>query len=130
MPKVGSLGDIPFLVDSSTVIALNNLQWSGSVRYGEHRLHLGPTLLEYTGQEPMGGSFDLTLSSELGVNVMSLLDKIDKYTNRGKVMPLVVGSSSIGRRWIIKSYKASAKYYDKRGNISVAVVSITLMQYN
>jgi len=75
-------------------------------------------------------SFDIMLSSELGVTVMSEIEKIARYKDIGKTLPLVLGNSSIGRyRWTIKSFKVGMKYFDAVGNLSTAVVSLSLQEY-
>jgi len=130
MPQIGCLGDIPFIVSSNKTKTPNNIQWSGSARYGEHQRHLSTTLTEFTGIDPDKMSFDIMLSSELGVKVMSEIEKIASYKDRGKTLPLVLGSSSIGRyRWTIKNFKVSMKYFDPGGNLSTAVVSLSLQEY-
>lgn len=130
MATVGCLGDIPFIVSSNRVKTPHNLQWSGSASYGEHQRHMSTTLTEFTGIDPDKASFDITLSSELGVNVISEIEKIASYKNGGRTLPLVIGDSSIGQyRWTIKSYKVGAKHFDSNGNLSTAVVSISLLEY-
>ena len=82
--QVGVLGDIVFQVSSNVIKTLDNLQWSGSARYGEHSRHLTNALTEFTGIDPDTMSFDMELSAYLGVDPMAELVKIWTYERSGK----------------------------------------------
>ena len=130
MPQIGCLGDIIFLVSSNVVETADNVQWSGSVRYAEHQRHLNNALTEFTGIDPDKFSFDMTLSTELGVNVMDELVKIWTYERKGIPLPLVLGEKGYGKyRWTIKNHKIGMKYFDPAGNLSTASVSLSLLEY-
>jgi hypothetical protein len=128
--QVGVLGDIIFQVSSNVVQTLDNLQWSGSARYGEHERHLTNALTEFTGIDPDTMSFDMELSAYLGVDPMAELVKIWTYERSGKPLSLVVGERAYGKyKWTIKSHKIKMRTYDKRGNVTGASVSVELLEY-
>ncbi len=128
--QVGVLGDIVFQVSSNVVQTFDNLQWSGSARYGEHERHLTNALTEFTGLDPDKMSFDMDLSVYLGVDPMAELVKIWTYERSGKPLSLVVGERTYGKyKWTIKSHKIKMKTYDKRGNVTGASVSVELLEY-
>ena len=128
--QVGVLGDIVFQVSSNVIKTLDNLQWSGSARYGEHSRHLTNALTEFTGIDPDTMSFDMELSVYLGVDPMAELVKIWTYERSGKPLSLVVGERAYGKyKWTIKSHKIKIKTYDKRGNVTGASVSVELLEY-
>lgn len=128
--QVGVLGDIVFQVSSNVIKTLDNLQWSGSARYGEHSRHLTNALTEFTGIDPDTMSFDMELSAYLGVDPMAELVKIWTYERSGKPLSLVVGERAYGKyKWTIKSHKIKMRTYDKRGNVTGASVSVELLEY-
>lgn len=128
--QVGVLGDIVFQVSSNVIKTLDNLQWSGSARYGEHSRHLTNALTEFTGIDPDTMSFDMELSAYLGVDPMAELVKIWTYERSGKPLSLVVGERAYGKyKWTIKNHKIKMKTYDKRGNVTSVSVSINLLEY-
>lgn len=130
MAQVGCLGDIVFTVSSNKVLTPNKIQWSGASRYTEHQRHLGNALTEFTGISADKMAFEITLASELGVNVMEELGKIWLYERTGKTLPLVIGTTGYGKyRWTIVNHKSSFKHFDKWGNVSVATVSLNLLEY-
>ncbi len=127
---VGCLGNIAFKVSGDFVRTLNNFQWSGNANYSTHKRHLGDALVEFTGLQPDSITFDVLLSSELGVNVMEDCVRIWDYERQGKTLPLVIGDKAYGKyRWVIKSHKIKGESFDKRGNLSSAKLSLTLMEY-
>ena len=67
---VGCLGEIVFQVSDEIVKTINNMQWSGSVRFATHQRHLQNALTEFTGVDPDKMSFDIDLVEELGADPM------------------------------------------------------------
>jgi len=130
MAQIGCLGDIVFSVSAKTVRTIDNVQWSGSARYGEHQRHLTDTLTEFTGLDPDTISFDMVLSVYLGVEPQAELVKIWQYERTGKAVPLVIGDKTYGKyRWTIKSHRIRMQHYDKYGNLTGATVSVNLLEY-
>ena len=130
MAQIGYLGDILFEVSSDTIATPNNVQWSGSARYTEHQRHLNHALTEFTGLDADKMSFDITLASYLGVDVMAELVKIWTYERKGTTLPLVIGIKPYGKyRWTIKNHKIAMKHFDGKGNLESTVVSISLLEY-
>ena len=126
---VGSLGNIIFEVSSSKVETLKNLKQSGSVSYGTHKRHCGSTLLEFTGKDAGNISFDITLSSSLGVDVAEEISKIEEAEQSGKTMRLILGMSIYGKKWVITKHSVNYKHFDKEQNPLLAEVSVLLTAY-
>jgi hypothetical protein len=130
MGQVGCLGDIVFIVSSEQVETISNAQWSGSARYAEHQRHLYHALTEFTGINADTMSFDMHISAYLGVKVMDELVKIWTYERKGTTLPLVLGEKPYGKyRWVIKSHKIKMRYFDGKGNLTDATVSMNLLEY-
>lgn len=130
MAYIGCLGDIPFQVSSDTVQTLNNAKWTGSAKYATHQRHAADAITEFIGNDPDKFTFEMILSAYLGVNPMSLLDKIAQYRREGRTLPLVIGDTAYGKyRWTIISHDARVQYTDERGNILSQTVKITLQEY-
>lgn len=128
--QIGCLGDIVFQVSSNTVETIDKVEWSGSVRYGEHQRHLTNALTEFTGIDPDTISFEMVLSVYLGVEPMTELVKLWNYERSGKAIPLVIGDKIYGKfKWTIKRHKIKMQTYDKRGNLTGATVSVDLLEY-
>lgn len=130
MAQIGCLGNIVFEVSSRVVQTLDQMQWSGSVRYGEHQRHLTDSLTEFTGIDPDTISFEMTLSAYLGADPMGELVKIWNHERNGQALPLIIGDKAYGKyRWCIKAHKVKMQTFDARGNVAGATVSIDLLEY-
>lgn len=130
MAIIGCLGDVVFEVSASIMRTLDNFQWSGAARYATHQRHLGRGLLEFTGVDPEKISFDMTLTPQLGVVPVDEITKLAKYESDGKTLPLTIGSKVYGEyRWVILNHKVKGQTFDKRGNLYVAVLSVSLQEY-
>ncbi len=127
---VGCLGDIVFQVSEEVVETLKEVEWSGSARYAVHDRHLQNALTEFTGLDPDKIKFSMTLTQELGVNVMDELVKIWTYERKGEVVGLIIGEHGYGKYgWNIVKHSTKYLYYDKAGNPTVAEVSLELQEY-
>ena len=128
--QVGALGNVVFQVSSDLIETLDNMTWSGSVRYGTHQRHLTHALTEFTGIDPDKITFDIFLSSYLGVTPMEEMIKIWNYERTGEAVPLTLGSKIYGKyRWTITSHKIKMQTFDGRGNVTSATVSVSLQEY-
>lgn len=127
---VGALGDIVFTVSPNKIQTITNVKQSGSAAYAEHQRHAGNTLLEFTGNNADTLSFEMTLAKELGADVETEIGKIAAAEKTGKILSLVIGKKSLGRyRWVIKSHTVNMKYFDKKNELIMAVVSVNLSEY-
>lgn len=127
---VGSLGNIVFEVTPEQIETISNFTQSGSAAYSEHQRHAGNSLLEFVGRNADNIGFDIVLSSELGVNVQSEIDKIASAERNGEILKFVIGKKIYGRyRWVIKSHTVDIKHFDKNNEPLLANVNIKLTEY-
>ena len=130
MAQIGCLGDIIFISSSDKVETFSNAQWSGSARHAVHQRHNYHALTEFTGLDPDRMSLDISLTDELGVDVMAELVKIWTYERGPVTLPLVIGEKAYGKyRWVIEKHKITMKYFNRDGNLKSAAVSLNLLEY-
>lgn len=127
---VGCLGNIVFQVSEEVVETISNVVWSGSARYSTHQRHLQNALTEFTGVDPDKISFTMTLSAELGVDVISEVVKFWDIERSGKAVSLVIGKKSYGKyRWNLLRHSVKYTRHDRQGNPTEAEVSVELQEY-
>lgn len=128
---VGCLGDVEFSVSSELVQTFENMKWQGSARIASHDRHLGGSLAEFTGSDAEKVSFEFVLSEFFGMTDVQLkLDQLRMWMEKGKVLPLVIGTKSYGRyRWLIQSLDTSKNIFDGRGKLLSTHVSVSLIEY-
>lgn len=130
MAVVGCLGDIVFQVSDEKMETIDKAKWSGSARYATHQRHNTNALTEFTGIDPDRFEFEITLTHELGVDVMSELVKLWDYERKGEALRLVLGDKGYGKyRWNILEHSMVFENYDKWGNLYSAMVTIKLQEY-
>lgn len=130
MAVIGCLGDIPFLVSEDIVRTLDNMTWSGSVRYAAHERHGTNALTEFTGIDPDKITFDITLSTDLGTDPNDEVVKIWNYERSGQAVPLTVGEKCYGKyRWNITKHDMKMQAFFRNGNVHTATVSVSLQEY-
>ena len=130
MGQIGTLGSLAFEVSDETVRTLDNLKWSGSAKYATHQRHGQNSLTEFVGIEPDKISFDIILSSSLGVNVITEIENIFKMERERTTLPLVIGSHSYGKyRWVLQNHSVKVQHYDGECNIIYAKITLNLVEY-
>lgn len=128
--EIGCLGDIIFTVSDKQVRTFSGLQYSGSARIAEHYRHGAAPLAEMTGLDSDKITINMTLTSEMGVNVGNELASIQRHMERGTQLPLVIGRRMYGKyRWQITAYSIKEQRYDAACNVSLATVTINLLEY-
>ncbi len=135
MALIGYLGKsaddgIQFVVSSEVFRTPKNMQWSGSAQYTTHKRHATHALTEFTGLDPDRFSFDILLTTALGVDPLKEVVKIFDYERNGEALGLVIGGKAYGKyRWTIKSHETKIDYTDKVGDMYVVEVSVELLEY-
>lgn len=135
MAVIGYLGKdtsdcVLFTVSDDFVLSPENMKWSGSARYATHQRHNTHALTEYTGMDPDGFTFDITLTAMLGIVPMDEIVKLWKYERDGEAVALTIGSKGYGKyRWNVVKHSTKITYTDGRGEVYAAVVSVTLQEY-
>ncbi len=127
---IGCLGNIVFQVSESTVRTLDNMTWSGSVRYAVHERHLTDALTEFVGLDPDKITFDMMLCADLGVDPITEAVKIWDIERSGQAVPLTIGTKAYGKyRWNVIKHTMKPSAYYRNGDVHTATVSVSLQEY-
>lgn len=128
---VGCLGQINFRVSSEYVQTIERMQYSRSARTAVHQRHNTSALTEFTGYDPAAITFDCYLDRSLGISdVMREADRFEEYMKEGRAVSFVLGNKIYGEyRWLIQSSKVVPVYYDGRGVVIAAKVTVSIIEY-
>ena len=135
MAVIGYLGKdadngVQFIVSHEVFRTPKNMVWGGSARYATHERHATHALTEFTGLDPDSFSFDMLLTTELGVEPMAELAKLWAYERSAEAVGLVIGGHAYGKyRWTIKKLETKIEYTDTAGNLYAVEVSVELLEY-
>lgn len=128
--NVGSLGDIVFTVSSETIKTLNGYSRTVQANISTHTRHGGTDLVEHSGDKPEETSFNIRLSSALGVSPEETERQIEQYVTKGTPVYLMLGTAKIGRyKWLVKKCKSTAKHYAGTGEVIDMELSLSLVEY-
>lgn len=126
---IGCLGDIPFQVSAKQVQTFNDLTWTSSAKYSGHALHLKTEQLELTGFSADQVTFSMELSAFLGVKPDKMLTKLQKMLAKGSVVPLIIGRTVIGPRYVVTDLSRSYNRVFMDGRLLSCEVKITVKEY-
>lgn len=129
MAQIGTLGDIVFSVSQKTVKTFEDLKIDSKTNYAKLTRHNKKPLLEFQYNDIDTASFSIYLSAFLGVNPLSMQDKIDKYRKQGKILSLVIGGKRYGTKWVITSHSKDYQKFDNKGNLLIAKSTISIEEY-
>lgn len=129
MAQIGTLGDIVFSVSQNTVKTFEGLKIDSKTNYAKHTRHNNKPLLEFQYNDIDTASFSIYLSAFLGVNPLSMQDKIDSYREQGKILSLVIGGKKYGTKWVIISHSKDYQKFDNKGNLLIAKSTISIEEY-
>ena len=125
---IGSFGDVVFSVSREQVQTIKNVKWKSSVSYAKHKVHGKDEVLELTGYASGQISFEIELSAFLGVNPTAQLQKLEDMMRQGVAKQFILGTTVIGRKWVIQALNRDLGYVYRDGTLLSAKASLTLYE--
>lgn len=130
MAKIGTFGDLTFLVSDNTVRTFDGMTWDFSASYATHDRHIQADLLEFLGPDPDGISFSMVFSVFLGTNPFNEVKKLREMVKNGNAERLVLGGKVYGDyKWVMQKGSTELQRFDNKGNLWAAKVKVTLKEY-
>lgn len=129
MATIGALGKITFSVSKKAVKTFDDMKWDSSVQYANHDRHLLSPKIEYTGVNSDTITFNMYFSVFAGLNPIKEIEILLAAEKKGEVMRLVIGNKIYGGKWVITNTSKALERFDKKGNLLVAKISVSLLAY-
>lgn len=127
---IGAWGDVTFFVTDTELRTFDSFKRSESSRWSKHDIHGRKTKAEMTGENQGKVTFTMKFSASHGVNPRKELDKFVKKVRSGRADILVIGNKRIGvAKWYIPDIGEDWNYFDNKGNVLSADISITMEEY-
>lgn len=127
--RIGTLGDIVFKVSDKTIQTFDGLKIESKTNYAKHTRHNKKPLLEFQNNDSDTAEFSIYLSTNLGINPLKMLNKIDKYRKQGKILTLIIGGKKYGTKWVITQHTKEYETFDNKGKLLTAKSIISLEEY-
>lgn len=128
---IGSLGNIIFQVSTRSVNTFQDLSFTRSANYSEHKI-IGKTgLVEFTGLNAGTCSLKMTFDVSLGVNPKKSITELERMLNEHEAALFILDGALVGTGyWVIESLSTNILTVDQFGGISRADVNISLKEYH
>jgi len=90
---------------------------------------LAPLCLQSAGADLRSFSFEIMVDINLGYKPHSILKKIHRLVEKGKVDTLMIGTHKIGSKWKMTNASDSFDVVYAGGELAKASISVTLKEY-
>lgn len=126
---IGYLGDIVFSVSKNLVRTFDSFNRSGFARWATHEVVGDKPLLEFLGPGVEEISFEMQLSTSLGVTPEEELAKLRALRDDGKPAMLIINGEVVGDHdWAVEALTETVTYWGKGGKMLSAKASATLKE--
>lgn len=131
--EIGSFADLQFYVKTDKNGNLNMFSFSGasqevSAEWQEHRI-IGRKFpkMEFVGANNRSFSMTIVVDRQFGKSPHSVIYKLNKFCETGKISELKIGSHKIGGgKWYIESVSQSWDQIYSKGQLTRATLDLTL----
>lgn len=128
--KIASFGGINFLVNPNKVLTPKSLKQDTSGEWGDHEVIGAKPKSEFQGAGLRQLSFDVVLDAQLGVKPHSIIKKMHKLVEDGKIGIFMLGTHKIGKgKWKMEKVSDEFSLIYSKGQLVRATVSVTLSEY-
>lgn len=125
---IGSLGNMAFVASFDVLRTFQGLSRSADARWHRHERLNSKAKLEFLGPDLEQVTFSVRLDVSHGINPTRELQALREVRDGGLHVPLVIGGKYWGN-WVVQSFAEDHRYFDGKGTLLVASVSITLLEY-
>ena len=125
---IGSFGTVVFSVSRDKVETFRSMKWKSTATYTKHKVHGKDEVLELTGFAAGQITMEIELSAFFGVDPMAQLKALEKMMTDGTAKQLVLGTTVIGRKWVIQALNRDIGYVYRDGALLSAKASLTLYE--
>lgn len=125
---LGTLGNIAFSVSENKILSPNDIAFSNSANFAEHKILSGDTLLEFTGFNNRTCSLKIELSSSLGVDVQKELQSLNEMFSSHEPFTFSIGNKIFGQ-FVIENFSENHNIISPNGNLQSVSISLNLKEF-
>ncbi len=128
--RIASFGGINFLVNPNKILTPKTMKQDTSGEWGDHEVIGAKPKSEFQGAGLRQLSFDVVLDAQLGVKPHSVIKKMHKLVEDGKIGIFMLGTHKIGKgKWKMEKVSDEFSLIYSKGQLVRATVSVTLSEY-
>lgn len=127
---IASFGSLIFLVNPKKIFPLQNMKQEVSGEWGSHDVIGKKAKAEFLGPGIRQMTFDVTIDATLGLKPHSVIKKMNKMVEEGKVSNFMLGTHKIGKgKWKMEKVSQDFSLIYSGGELVRAKGSVTLSEY-
>ncbi len=127
---IASYGGLIFLVNPKKIFPLQNMKQEVSGEWGSHDVIGKKAKAEFLGPGIRQMTFDVTIDATLGIKPHSVIKKMNKMAEEGKVSNFMLGTHKIGKgKWKMEKVSQDFSLIYSGGELVRAKGSVTLSEY-
>lgn len=126
---VSSFCGINFFVTRKTALILGNLKQDVSGKWVNHEIIGCKPKSEFVGADLRSFSFEIIVDICFGYKPHSIMKKIHKIVEKGKVDKLMIGTHKIGSKWKMTNASDAFDVVYSGGEVSKVTINVTLQEY-
>ena len=127
--SIGKWGSLTFTVTASKQKTFSDLNRTTSIRYESKERKKKVSKVKYKGIDPDKITFTMRFSVFAGANPLTEMNKLTSLARKAKAYRLIIGGKKYGsHKWVITGITRDCDYYNKKGQLWVADVKITMQE--
>ena len=127
---IGSLGEYEFEVSEQSVKNFDDLSFSNSASYAEHKIIGQKSILEFTGLNASTASLSIILDITQGVDPSECITDLYTAMNEHEALAFTLGGDVMGEGlWVIESLSEKYTQISAKGDVLRAELDLKLREY-
>lgn len=127
---IGTWGDLVFVVSDKEIKTFDDFSRTESARWAKHEVHGQKSKAEFLGSNAGSLTFTMRFDAFYGLNPREELNKFIKYVRNGAVNTLIIGGKRVGvHKWYMPDNKQDWNFFDNRGNVLTASITVSMEEY-
>lgn len=128
--QIGSFGGIIFKVSEKKALPMQNIKQEINAKWSLHEILGSKPKAEFSGPELRTFTLDTIVDVQLGYKPHSIIKKMNRLCEKGKVDNLIIGSHKIGAyKWKLEKVSEAFDLIYSGGELARAKLSLTLSEY-
>lgn len=126
---LGKWGAVKFTVSAKTIRTFTDMSWTTNIRYETKERNKKVSKVTFKGIDPDTVSFKMRFSVFSGLKPYKEMQKLESAARKAQANRLLIGGKLYGHdKTVITGLTRSLKYFDRKGNLWIAEVSVSLKE--
>ena len=126
---LGKWGAVKFTVSAKTIRTFTDMSWTTNIKYDTKERKKKVSKVTFKGIEPDTVTFKMRFSVFSGLKPYKEMQKLETAARKAQANRLLIGGKLYGHgKTVITTLTRSLKYFDRKGNLWIAEVNVSLKE--